>query len=310
MNDQPTPSPSERDQQALDWFTRLRGDNVTFQELNAFAQWREDPLNAHAYQNAETLWQLLDRPARAVRHQDRRRPITRRWTYAAAACLVLAAGAISLGTPPISSWGSDYTTATGQQQDITLADGSHLHLDSDSALDIDLTRDERRVNLRRGRVYLQVSHDGRPFVVQAGGTRVRVLGTEFSVAHNDKTDEIILLRGSVEVAAAGEHQLLQPGEQLRVVSGHVQAPQAVDAERLLAWREGQLRVRDAPLREVLEELVRYQGGHVIWLDDKVGQRTISASFNLNQVDSALDALISSQKLRTTALTRRVLIVRG
>ncbi|WP_017476279.1 hypothetical protein [Pseudomonas sp. PAMC 26793] len=53
-------------------------------------------------------------------------------------------------------------------------------------------------------------------------------------------------------------------------------PQAVDAESLLAWRDGQLRVRDAPLREVLEELVHYQGGHVIWRDDKVGQRTINA----------------------------------
>ncbi|NWD25627.1 FecR family protein [Pseudomonas yamanorum] len=310
MNDQPTPSPSERDQQALDWFTRLRGENLTFQELNTFALWREDPLNAHAYQNAETLWQLLDRPSRAAHKPDRRQPISRRRTYATAACLILAAGAIWLGTPPISSWGSDYTTSTGQQQDITLADGSHLHLDSDSALDIDLTSDERRVNLRRGRVYLQVSHDSRPFIVQAGGTRVRALGTEFSVAHNDKSDEVILLLGMVEVAASGQHQTLQPGEQLRVVSGYVQAPQAVDAERLLAWRKGLLSVRDAPLREVLEELVRYQGGHVIWLDDKVGQRTINASFNLNQVDSALDALISTQKLRTTALTRRILIVRG
>jgi len=48
MNDQPSPSPSERDQQALDWFTRLRGDPVTSQELTAFALWRADPLNAHA----------------------------------------------------------------------------------------------------------------------------------------------------------------------------------------------------------------------------------------------------------------------
>ncbi|MBK5407516.1 hypothetical protein JFU58_03050 [Pseudomonas sp. TH34] len=90
----------------------------------------------------------------------------------------------------------------------------------------------------------------------------------------------------------------------------MQALQAVDAEHLPPWRNCQLSVRDAPLSEVLEELVRYQGGHVIWLDDKVGQRTISARFNLNQVASALDALISSQKLRTTPLTRRVLIVRS
>jgi len=310
MNDQPFSPPSERDQQALDWFTCLRRENVTTEQLKEFALWRAEPLNAHAYQNAETLWRLLERPARAVRRQDRRRPVTRRWAYAAAACLVLAAGTITLGSAPFGTWGSDYATTTGQQQDITLADGSRLHLDSDTALDIKMSGDERRVNLRSGRVYLQVSHDGRPFVVQAGGTRVMVLGTEFSVAHYAKNDEIILLRGSVEVAAAGQHQRLQPGEQLRVVSGKVQQPQTVDAERLLAWREGQLRVRDAPLREVLEELVRYQGGYVIWLDDKVGQRTISASFNLHQIDSALDALISSQKLRTTALTRRVLIVRG
>lgn len=310
MNDQSFSPPSERDQQALDWFTCLRGENVTAEQLDEFALWRAEPLNAHAYQNAETLWQLLERPARAVRRQDRRRPIARRWAYAAAACLVLAAGTITLSSTPFGTWGSDYATATGQQQDITLADGSQLHLDSDTALDLKMSGDERRVNLRSGRVYLQVSHDGRPFVVQAGGTRVMVLGTEFSVAHNAKSDEIILLRGSVEVAAAGQHQRLQPGEQLRVVSGKVQQPQTVDAERLLAWREGQLRVRDAPLREVLEELMRYQGGYVIWLDDKVGQRTISASFNLHQIDSALDALISSQKLRTTALTRRVLIVRG
>ncbi|WP_330564672.1 FecR domain-containing protein [Pseudomonas yamanorum] len=113
-----------------------------------------------------------------------------------------------------------------------------LHLNSNSAFDIDLTSDIRRVNLRRGRVYLQVSQNSRPFIVQAGGTWIRALGTEFSVTHNDK------------------------------------------------------------------------GGHVIWLDDKVEQRTISPRFNLNQVASALDALISSQKLRTTPLTRRVLIVRS
>ena len=48
MNDQPTPSPSERDQQALDWWTRLRGDHVTAQQRNTFELWRADPLNANA----------------------------------------------------------------------------------------------------------------------------------------------------------------------------------------------------------------------------------------------------------------------
>lgn len=136
------------------------------------------------------------------------------------------------------------------------------------------------------------------------------LGTELSIAHSHTTDEVILLSGSVEVAAAGQHQLLLPGEQLRIVMRACASPPSCRRRTPAALRNCQLSVRDAPLREVLEEMVRYQGGHVIWLDDKVGQRTINARLNLNQVDSALDALISSQKLRTTALTRRVLIVRS
>ncbi|NWA68370.1 FecR family protein [Pseudomonas reactans] len=310
MNNQPSPSPSERDQQALDWWTRLRGDHVTAQQRNTFELWRADPLNANAYQNVETLWKLLEQPAHAVRRHERRKPVPRRAIYAAAACLVLAFATVMLMTPPMSTWGSDYATATGQQQDITLADGSQLHLDSDSAVDITLTSDERRVNLLRGRVFLDVSHDGRPFVVRAGNTRVKVLGTAFSVSHGSAEDEVTLLRGRVEVMAGGRHQPLQPGEQLKVISGQIQAPLAVDADRLLAWRDGQLRVRNAPLREVLDELMRYQGGRVIWLDEQAAQRPISASFNLKQIDSALDALITTQKLRATSLTRRVLIVRG
>ncbi|HEC54426.1 MAG TPA: DUF4880 domain-containing protein [Gammaproteobacteria bacterium] len=169
MNNQPNSSPSERDQQALDWWTRLRADNVSAQQRNAFELWRAEPLNANAYQNVETLWTLLERPAHAVRRTERRRPLSRWATYAAAACLVLAFATVMLMTPPMSTWGSDYATATGQQQDITLADGSRLHLDSDSAVDITLNSNERRVNLLRGRVFLDVSHDGRPFVVRAGG---------------------------------------------------------------------------------------------------------------------------------------------
>ena len=40
-----------------------------------------------------------------------------------------------------------------------------------------------------------------------------------------------------------------------------------------------------------------------------GQRLISGSFNLDQADSALDALLSSQKLQANSLAGRWLIVR-
>ncbi|KAF1022979.1 MAG: Protein FecR [Pseudomonas sp.] len=284
----------------------MRSEKVTYQELNAFAHWREDPLNAHAYRNAETLWQLLKQPV----HPPPRMPLARRGVYALAACLALGASWAVLMAPPVDTWGSDYATPAGQRQDITLADGTRLEMDSDSALDVILTADERQVRLLRGRVFLNVAHDGRPFLVNAGATQVRVWGTAFSVAHEPARDEVVLLCGSVEVASAGQHQHLQPGEALQVVNGQVQAPQTADTEHLLAWRSGHLWVQNAPLRDVLEQVMRYQGGHVIWLDSKVGRRLVSASLNLDDIDSAVSLLVNSQKLRTTALTHRVLIVQG
>ncbi|NVZ54422.1 DUF4880 domain-containing protein [Pseudomonas sp. B6002] len=49
----------------MDWWTRLRNDDVTAHERNAFELWRVAPLIANAYKNAEMLWRLLERPAHA-----------------------------------------------------------------------------------------------------------------------------------------------------------------------------------------------------------------------------------------------------
>ena len=62
-----------------------------------------------------------------------------------------------------------------------------------------------------------------------------------------------------------------------------------------------LRVRDVPLQQVLEQLADYQGSRLILLNGAAGQRRVSGSFNLDQADTAFDALISSQKLRADAL---------
>ncbi|KAF1011646.1 MAG: Protein FecR [Pseudomonas fluorescens] len=303
MNDKPIAPPSERDRQAHAWFARLRDRQASLQDFNAFAQWREDPLNAHAYRNAETLWQLMERPARTPPSRPRHRNII-------VAILLMALCAAILISPPLDTWGSDYSTPPGQHQDLTLADGSTLHMDSDTALDIDINNDERLVRLRRGRVFLHVSHEDRPFMVTTATTWVRVTGTQFAVAPTSHQDDIILLRGSLEVAAFGQHQKMKPGQRLQVNDHQVHMPHVVDAERLLGWRTGHLVAQDTPLREVLEELMHHQGGHVIWLDSQVGQRLITTDLDLNDVPNALAQLIRNEKLNTTTLTDRLLIVRG
>lgn len=298
-----TPDPQ---QQALNWFTRLRADDLDANEREAFARWHEVPDNARAYAEVESLWRSLELPARRVRRAERRR----RWpALATAACLLLATGIAWLQWPALHRLGSDYATGAGERGTWTLADGSQLRLDSNSAVDVALTGDTRVLHLRQGRLFLDVQHDGRPFVVEVDGAEVRVLGTRFAVARSDDDTEVLLQSGKVEVVAGSQRQLLAPGQRLTLHGERIEAPQAVDAERLLAWRDGQLRVRDVTLREVLQRLADYRGQRLLLLDEGAGQRLVSGSFNLDQADSALDALLASQKLRGDSIAGHWLIVR-
>lgn len=297
-------------QQALDWFTRLRAENLGSDERAAFDAWRLQPQNARAYAEVEQLWQTLELPAHRVRKAERERARTKRWPrYAAAAGLLLAAGVAWLSVPALQNLGSDYATVAGERREVVLNDGSRLWLDSASMVDVDMQGATRTVRLRQGRLFADVVHDGRPFVVHVDEAKVEVLGTRFSVSQEAGADEVVLLSGRVQVSTPTQQQLLAPGQRLMVHGERVGAPEMVDAERLLAWRAGQLRVREVPLREVLQQLAAYQGKRLVLLNEQAGQRRVSGSFNLDRADSALDALISTQQLQAHALLGHWLIIR-
>lgn len=296
--------------QALQWFTRLRAEDVGKDERLAFEAWQAIPENALAFGDVEALWLTLEMPARRVRKADQVKPQRSSWPLlATAASLLLAAGIGWLQWPTLQRLNSDYATSAGERREIILADGSTLRLDSASAVDVDLSGATRKVHLRQGRLFVDVVHDGRPFVVEVDKAQVRVLGTQFSVGRRDAGDEVVLLKGKVEVNAGNDSRVLAPGQRLNIHGQRLDPIQTVDAERLLAWRDGQLRVRDVPLREVLQQLADYQGSRLLLLNEAAGQRLVSGSFNLDQADNAFDALITSQKLNANNFAGQWIIVR-
>lgn len=224
--------------------------------------------------------------------------------------LLVAAVVLMLQLPYLQRLNSDVATASGERRQILLADGSKLLLDSASAVDVDLRGPVRTVRLIQGQVFLNVIHDGRPFVVEVDDARIQVLGTRFSVSRGPERNEVILLKGKVEVASAyGEKRMLAPGQRLSLRGGGLGQVESVDAERLLAWRDGQLRVREVPLREVLQRLADYQGSRLLLLDEQAGRRLVSGDFDLNQAANALEALAATEQLRTHNLAAQLIIVR-
>jgi transmembrane sensor len=66
-------------------------------------------------------------------------------------------------------------------QDVKLEDGTELKLEPASAVRIDLTRSERRAELRRGAAQLTVAREGRPFILQVGASRTEVSGGQYQL---------------------------------------------------------------------------------------------------------------------------------
>ena len=90
----------------------------------------------------------------------------------------------------------------GQHAELTLEDGTTVWLNANSKIIYPATfkKNVRNVTLA-GEAYFKVTHNERkPFIVNMGNYKVRVLGTEFNVfAYDKKKYKIDLLKGSVNV---------------------------------------------------------------------------------------------------------------
>lgn len=304
-------SPAAR-QQARQWLLRRREE--AGQGVAEFQRWLEaDPTHAPAYAEAEALWRACEHPAQALaaeeadalqgylnamqRASQRRRSNPRRWVYplASAACLLAMLWAGGWWTPGhwLTDLSADYVSAPGEVRELTLADGSQLTLDADSAVAVSLDGDKRRVELLRGAASFTVKHLAKPFVVRVGEGEAQVLGTEFEVRRLGEQTRVTVAEGRVAVrasrAAGAPEVVLGAGEQV-AFTAQLGTPESADSRAALAWRQGWLSFYRVPLGEVLERLAPYYPGRILLLDGELAQRRVSGSFPSGDPQAALDAL--------------------
>jgi transmembrane sensor len=95
-----------------------------------------------------------------------------------------------------------YRTGIGEQRSITLSDGSLVELNARSAVRIAFRDGQRDVELLEGQALFRVAKDShRPFIVQAGTTSVRAVGTQFDVYRKSKGTTVTVIEGRVAVLA-------------------------------------------------------------------------------------------------------------
>ena len=312
MNDSLSPAadamtdhPESLEDAAIDWLVLLHSGNATPAQRMAFQQWRQrSPAHAAAAAEAQQLWGDLGQTETARQHQAPpvmvRRP--RRFWPALAASLLLALGA-GLGWQQWPALTSDYHTGVGQQQSITLADGSRVTLNSASALSVAYSADERRVILRSGEALFEPLADPqRPFVVQAEAQQLQSAASAFSVRRDGHQLTVVVREGQVQFSGDHAPVLLQADQRLQYQPGQpLLAQQTVDAASLTAWQRGKLIFNGRPLGEVIGELERYQHGRILISDGQLAALAISGVFDLHDPQGSLKALQQRYPLHVTYL---------
>lgn len=313
-------------EEAAAWLARLREPGVSEIDRRAFARWRDaDPARAHAYSEAQALWDDLAAPAAAAlarcpvpRSAGAVRPAPRPavlppWAAMAAGILLLALSGAWLAGGGLDDLRADYVTAVGETRVVELADGSRATLNTDTALAVDMTGGERRLRLLRGEAFFEAARDpARPFVVAATAGEVRVLGTRFNLRAEAGGAVAAVEEGVVAVipaASPGAALTLTAGQAARVEAAAVHRLESVEPADETAWRRGQLVFYRAPLGEVAAALNRRHRGYIGILSDDLRTRPVTGVFDATRPVAAVDLIEAALGVRSYRLGDRFILLR-
>ena len=302
---------------AVAWFARLRREDVTEADRRAFDRWLSSaPAHADAYRDVDALWSSnafaeaaaahARTPVRQRRDGRARRSGFVRFAAVAMLVVVLATGADRLWAPVPG----DIGTSVGERTQVALEDGSIVHLDTASSLDVAFPAGLRTLSLHRGQAYVEAAPDpDRPLVVTAGAVSAMALGTAFSVHREDEEVIVAVRHGKVRLDYAGtDAAVLGPGDAAAIAEAGTVRRFSAD-EAMFAWTEGRLVFAQRPFGEVLDELRRYHSGTIVLLRGDLGSIPVSGSYRLDDPAATVAALAEVVGARLTRLTGRVLIVR-
>lgn len=312
------------DASAANWLARLDRPEVPGAEHEAFEAWcRADARHLPAYLRLLAVWNRLDAlkepqssredvvahsataTAALAGRADRRLPRPRVFL-----ALALAAGLAAIvaglawwqwaAPSRLGSGAQRYATTLGEFRQITLADGSVVQINTDSALTVRLRSSERDLTLLRGEATFAVAPDrSRPFIVVVGSTGVRAVGTVFNVRKADGSIEVLVTKGVVAVgppqAVVGNHFVLAivDAGQMAIAGSSRVTVESLDKEeiaRRLAWHDGMLLFNGQSLADVAAQFNRYNERKLVIADPAVGRVRIGGYFRATDLDSFVRVL--------------------
>lgn len=279
---------------------------LTIEERAELDQWLEgDSRRLGAFVRAQAAWIHAERamalgrmpeaeemPATETPSVDEPRPrtLSRRMVLAGSG------GALAASLAAAYVIGSDrYRTlesGVGEIRHIALKGGATLTLDTDTRVDVALSSNDRKLDLVRGKLFLNVIREQEfAFIVRAGDLALEMAEGAFSLQSLANAPIMALVTEGRLVAAQSrgifgqrravtierDHALtLSPDDQLAV--GAVRPVAAVQREQLLAWRDGMLAFGGESLADAVRAFDRYGPARIVVVDPELARQKVTGLF--------------------------------
>ena len=301
--------------QAAEWLTTLMSGETTPAEKTAWHQWRQaHPDHERAWQHIESVsGGLRELDAQAGRQALLQAPVSRRrglqlLAWAGTIGLTGWLGARSEYAPGFARAAlADVSTGVGERRELTLPDGSRLHLNSGSAVNIRFSGTQRLLQLVQGEIFIATARETglpyRPFLVATVHGHAQALGTRYSVRQASGHTMVAVEEGAVRLMPrlGDGSAVIHAGHSAGMDARRVLSTQAASPDTW-AWRQGLLLADAMPLRDFLHELSRYRHGF-LGCDDAVAGLRISGVFPLDDAQAVLLALPESLPVDIRLRTR-------
>jgi len=188
-------------------------------------------------------------------------------------------------------------SGTNEIREIVLPDSSHVWLNEYSSLQVPsvFAKTQRKVILK-GEAYFEIKRDEhKPFLISAGNTITKVLGTSFNIKLDTLSGNVSVIVNTGKVEFCGttnnsEKAILTPTEQGLYINSSAKIFSSVNTNKnYLAWKTCVLTFDNTPLKDVCSELSRHFKKRVI-TSGNISDKALTGTFNNEKLEDILNTI--------------------
>lgn len=313
-------SAEETANEALDWLVRLHSGTFSEQSHREFRVWLgQTPRHRKAFSEASDLWEDLGNLSHAQKASHfpifplrKSHWMTPSAIPAATAMLVLVIFGMSLPAlvKTMRIHLADYQTGTGEHAVIQLGEGTVVHLNTGTAINVTISGTHRKVTLVEGEAHFVVAPDPhRPFTVTTHTAMAQALGTEFTIRTLKDETIVTVLHHAVAVfqpatpQSTASSRTLRANQQARVTpEGGIEPVKTINPTMAKAWQRGKLIFEEKPLVQVIAELNRYQSGAILVMNPQLDALKVTGVFDLTDTTAILQTIQKILPVSTLSIT--------